>query len=453
MFGLFKKKAPLTTAQRVTLELLTRHTIDQFGAERVFSQSILRTERDLDLTGDCLDSRMQSAADKLVDRFGIDRSGIQLSIAKPEEQAEAFLYEPPEKSSDPAVAVLSPEAMEDDLRIVTSVATVFSRHAWNAKASRPADHEPQTYHLLPVLVGLGVLVSEASLYDQQWSTGGWSGWSLSRSGHYNAMEIGYTMAVLSECKSEASTAWLSDLRLDARSVARSAFSYFSSQKQRSRNMLFVAPEIPARTSSPGQLAQWLQGDDPSFAYAAALVLHALAVETPERISTQAAQALQSAIDHDDLDVATKSVQAIGDALVSTQGMHSAMITPTVEQLLKQTSSRNLSLAFQAGQAATRLGGDYKNVLDAANRLLRSESFDLIPVLRWIGDGGAACHPLSTTVRDHLRDALRFEHVQATRELVDCISRIESDPESFIRSGIADPTWRQNALSVLNERLQ
>ena len=135
---------------------------------------------------------------------------------------------------------------------------VPAAHHWHGvPGATELDKSPRNADLMPICCGFGVLGSEACLYDDQWSQAGWAGWSISRSGYYSTVEIGYALALLARCRNETSPDWDEHLRLDSRETAALAWKFFASQEKLGRSLLFDAETIPSTQADMSQLATWL----------------------------------------------------------------------------------------------------------------------------------------------------------------------------------------------------
>lgn len=422
MFGLFQPRPPLSTSQRVDMEWLMRRTRDLIGESAFSKRDVVRGVEAFQWTAfdrGVDDVALREIVQQLSPRFqfsGHEFQKIQWDVSA--DQQEPFVYDSANAKRDDASAAvrvtIARWAMEDKLQAVMVVASALSRHVWEHHRQRDLDVQPQTTSLLPIIVGLGILASESALLDRQWSTAGWSGWSLNRFGHYNAMEIGYAMALLERgaASSDATPAWLPKLRLDSRVIWKQATGYFRKMDQEGRPLIFDAPVIPGLHSTDVQLAGWIAGDDTSFAYAAAVIA------TKKRLSSTAIiDAALAASQQKDPDVVYRSIEVLRNADANRDDVR--------QQLTRLSSSKSLQVAFAAAQSATACGIPHAKLIQTAKRLLAAESFDLLPVLVWIEGGGNSMSALLPTLQQHLVDANRFQHDQAVRAIERCINKIQS----------------------------
>ena len=272
MFWFRKPRPPLTTFQRVDIELLMRRSIEVIGSERVRSSLLVLDLEQLSLDRSSPTRLLQSASRELLDRLPPMDREVALMTRDGEDLGYPAVYKPAQQEQL-AQIVIATELLGDPLRTVMELAYQYSEHYWHlVEAPRPLDTDPRTTNLLPICCGLGVLASDSSLYDHQWSQAGYAGWSISRSGYYTAAEIGYAMALLGRFRREDEPPWNDRLRPDSKAIVISARRYFAEQERVGRSLLFDAERIPSTLSDTHQLARWLAGDDPVFALAAAYAL-------------------------------------------------------------------------------------------------------------------------------------------------------------------------------------
>lgn len=89
------------------------------------------------------------------------------------------------------------------------------------------DHEPLT-DLATVFFGLGVFNANSIVSDTQWSTGGWSGWSVGAHGYLPEEVFGYAFSVFAWIRRESKPEWARYLRPNVRSVFRKGIKYLFS---------------------------------------------------------------------------------------------------------------------------------------------------------------------------------------------------------------------------------
>ncbi len=390
-----------------------RRTREFFGDEAFRQHPVLSNVDEIELDGSTIESKIQSIADSLSPRFDFGAGPLHWKFSTADIIDDPVVYH--HNDGEVATASINVAAVKDDLQAVMLVANTLARHAWQHRRQRDLDEHPQTTSLLPIIVGLGVLASNASLLDKQWSTVGWSGWSLSRSGYYNTMEIGYAMALVNRVANSngAKPSWLRVLRLDSRSVCKQAMQDFKRSDAAGEPRLFDAERVPSQKSSPTELATWLAGEDRSFAFAAALIASSCKANS-EMVIDAALQASHRS----DIELVAKSAEVLGNAATNR--------TDVRDRLKGLANHRSPLVTFAAMKSATQIGVPHRELVSSAKRMLGAESFDLMPVLAWIQDGGTQCIELKPVLLEHLDDAKRFNHAGAIESLTRCIGELENE---------------------------
>ncbi|MGI9470660.1 MAG: hypothetical protein ACR2NZ_03940, partial [Rubripirellula sp.] len=289
MFGFRKARAPLTTFQRVDIELLMRKTVETLGLPFIRSVDVVVDLAQLELDTSSQERLISSAEDRVRDYLPTMEASCRTRIVQASDAAYPSVYKAA-SDNETALIQITDETVGDPLRTVIELAYQYSSHYWH---TRPDGSElyrhPRTTHLLPICCGLGVLASDACLYDDQWSRGGWTGWSISRSGYYSTVEVGYALSLFARARGEQNPEWAKKLRLDSLATARQAAKYFDVHLEQGGSLLFEAETVPSSSADLSQLARWLEGEDKSFALAAGFALAKL-----DELSPRAAEAALTA---------------------------------------------------------------------------------------------------------------------------------------------------------------
>lgn len=270
-------RPPLSARQRVDLELLLRRTVDTVGVTRVRNADWILELDELKLKLSSTTATLDSVNQMLLRILPECKPPPITEVVAAESINQPSIYKPAvnlaeqdshdSSSSGSAKIKISEELLSDPLRLVMELAGQHSLHFWHhVNPKHSLDLTPLTTQLLPICCGLGVLASDASLYDSQWSLAGYSGWTLSRSGYYTAQEIGYALATLARLKEDLPSNWLDRLRPDSRNVAEQSLHRYHQTDQ--QPTLFDAREIPSSKCSPQQLSRWLVGECIDFSLAA-----------------------------------------------------------------------------------------------------------------------------------------------------------------------------------------
>jgi hypothetical protein len=357
---------------------------------------------------------------------------VVLSTGKIDELGYRAVYQC-EGSDGKASIQVADEVLTDPLRTTMELAYQYSSHYWHQVPNpRPLDTDPRTTALLPICCGLGILASDASLYDQQWSRDGYAGWSISRCGHYTAVEIGYAMALLARFRGEVEPDWLGRLRLDSRATVKQARGYFARLDRARQPLLFEAERIPDSTTDQKQLAQWLAGEDPGFALAAAYALC-----QHDEISALALEAAMSATCYGEPDLVPLATKLLGRGRTVSDA-----VVKRVKELMDSPKPATSLAAFTAGQA---LGIPLDSHRRRIAKLLDRYPGDTLRLLELVGGQGQAFASLEPQICAHLSRAIEASDDELAAALIECLRRIADRPRQAIERRIRGRQTREAAL--------
>lgn len=437
MLGFRKARTPLSTFQRVDIELLMRRTIDELGLPFVRKTQILTDLSQLDLLDDTQQALVDSATKAIRTRFPEQQLPCDVQIVPGADIGYPSIYVAASNEAS-AMVRIAEETCEDPLRTVMELAFQFSAHYWHGvPGATELDKSPRNADLMPICCGFGVLGSEACLYDDQWSQAGWAGWSISRSGYYSTVEIGYALALLARCRNETSPDWDEHLRLDSRETAALAWKFFASQEKLGRSLLFDAETIPSTQADMSQLATWLSGPDPAYALAAGYALAKL-----NDLSPLAVESAIKASRSSDPDVVPLAVRVLGKARTCTPELERCVM-----DLCRKGKPR---VAVAAMQAAVELN---LSLIDCRRRLVKLFDYfagDPSPILDLIGSQGHALKMVAPRVMPRLVLAVRDQDSQLVDSCLRCMIHIGADVEGLISKYLKVQEPRDQALQRLAE---
>jgi hypothetical protein len=440
MFGNRKPRPPLTTYLRVDIELLMRRSIDVLGLEVVTGAEVVTCIADLPLDLSSPRSLVESADIEVRRRMNMMDVDTDITLVDGDQLGYPSTYKAAAAEGGSTVISVADDTARDPLRTVMELAYQYAYHYWRTQPSpRPLDTDPRTTNLLPVCFGLGVLASDASLYDQQWSQAGWSGWSLSRSGYYNAAELGYALALFARARGESNPVWAQNLRLDSRVAAAQAWQFFEQHEESGGTLLFDDAKIPSSDRNLNELAAWLSGDDLTFALAAGYALSKFDELPP--LAVQAALAATHSGDRD--------LRPVAVSLLAGARHASGEVTARVRRLIK---SRWIQTSLAAIQAADALGMDLSQHHRRISKLLDAVAEDAFDLLRVIGNQGARLRRLEPKICGQLVPAIKHGDSDLTLALLDCLSRIVDDPKSSLVRQIKAPDIRCEAMERWVQRV-
>lgn len=435
MFGFRKVRTPLTTFQRVDIELLMRRTIDEIGLPFVRQSHVLKSLDELDLDQTNAETLVETAHAEVVSRLPEQQAVCEIQIVTDSEIGYPSTYS---AATDhrPATIRLAKETVGDPLRTVMELAFQLSCHHWHGvPAATELDRSARTSDLMPICCGFGVLGSEACLYDKQWSQAGWSGWSISRSGYYSTVEIGYALALFARCRNEVKPAWLSTLRLDSRETAQLAWEFFERHEKAGHCLLFDAETIPSTQADMSQLATWFMGADPAYALASGYALAKL-----DGLSPRAVEAAIHASRVGDPDVVPVAVRVLGKARTLTPELEKRVL-----DLCRKSKPR---ITVAAMQAAVELKLPLDSYRRKLAKLVDYFAGDPSPILELIGSQGEKLAGLAPRIMPRLALALRDDDKQLVDACLVCLLRVQADLEHLVPEFVKS----DNLLEVVRGRI-
>lgn len=421
MMGLFQTRPLLSTFSRVDLELLMRRTVEVVGRDAIVRCDVIAGIDQLPLSGVSAASLIDSAQSFVAGQLNLPVNSIDVTVEADPEFAHSSTY-------DDGRVRLNRTLVDDPLATVMEIANAYSHHFWlSHPAPRPLDAHPRTTTLLPIAMGMGVLASKASLQEKHWSTFGYSGWSMSRSGYYTAIEIGYAMALVARLRGQSDPPWLRLLRPDARKTALAALRLFAKHQSRGGQLLFDAQRIPTSERDPAELAAWLAGDDPTFAMAAAYAL--AKQESIPDVAVEPTLKLSAGKDDELAVVATR--------LLGVAGKADPRIDDRIEAAI---AGKVAAVTLAALLAADRRGMAIGRWTKRIEMLLTSSDVDLLPLVELISNNAGELSGLAPTICQQAELAIQYDDVEATEALLACLSKLTDNPAALIektmRSGEA-----------------
>jgi hypothetical protein len=435
MFGFGKIRPPLTTAQRVGIELLMRRTMESVGREAMLEAEIVTDLSMLNLDKSGPEQLVESAAHEVLGRMWMRDARCQIVIVPGTEIGYLSTYRPADDDQQ-ALIRITEDTVADPLRTVMELAYQYAKHYWHTTPGRlPLDSDPPTTHLLPICAGLGVLASDACLYDQQWSQAGWAGWSISRSGYYTADEIGYVLALVARARGEVNPKWARSLRPDSKVTAQRAWRYFAEHEKDGGGLLFDARKIPDSVRDMSELADWLRGDDPAFALAAGHALGRI-----DELSSLVIEAAIEATHNRDQDIVPVAARLLGGARRACPPAEAR-----VRQLIGHTSPPTSLAAMLSAHALGIPLGEYRAKIV---KLLDQYGPEALPLIGVISEQGKPLGFLEAKICEHLAMAIREIDDEWVSALLECLQSIVDAPQQSIERRIKSPEIRREALQRL-----
>ncbi len=431
----FKARPPLTAGQRVNIELLMRRTIEAIGDDLPRRSQVVESVAELQFDPSPL-TMLKQAETTIIHRFPPVSSPVSVFDSQLTNSEMPSVYHQPTETS-PARIELQRQTLDDPLRTVLELSSQYANHYWHTSGLLDSDQiHPNLTDLLPICCGLGVLSSQGSFYDYQWSSGGWHGWTMSRAGYYNASEIGYACAVLARHRGERNPTWFKSMRLDSRDTAKKTTRYFELCQRIGRPILFDAKNIPSLQSDLLELAGWLAGADEHFALAAGHVL----------LKTNAASPLT-------IDSALHAVQAKNLELTPIAIRVLGMATPVTDQIQtliqKHVAHPSHAISIAALRSADSLGMPMAMFRDRIAQLLQVYAEGSLDLIEIVAKCGTEFESLDTVICRHLIEAIKYSNHRAEILLIKCLNRVSSDPRALIEREVANSELKTKAIDALN----
>lgn len=436
MLQLFRVRPPLSTGQRVNLDLLMRRTIDAISTDLPKEVRIVQDIRQLRIDTSTPAETLETTRSAIMERFPSVGSSLDLVISSDEAADFPSLYHRATASSTAKIDVHT-DTLNDPLRTVMEFANQYATHFWHSSGLiEPEEVHPNLSHLLPICCGLGVLASDASFYDSQTSSVGWHRWSMSRSGFYNATEIGYASALMARHRGELDAVWLAAMRLDSRDTAKKALRYFDDCDRNQRPILFDADKIPSSSCNPTELAEWFSGNDETFAIAAGYAL--LKQDSTSDLVCEAAMAVAKGPKRELVPIA---IRLLG------RSKRSEELRKLIGKLI---ANKNHVISIMALHSADELGIPMMPYRERIAHLLDVYAEGSDSLVKIVANQGPAFESLTPLICAHLGEAATYSNDKAIALLVECLGQISANPEAAVEREITDPEARERALAVWHD---
>jgi hypothetical protein len=231
MFGLFGPKCPLETRDKTWVEWRLEWLADHFGLDRMrTARVILPTEEFFParLAGD----RAGAAAclELMCGYMRIDPAAVTLEIIPDDDMpGAAGLYEMRARSN----IVVAESQLAAPPKLLATLAHELA-HELLLKGGHltqeTSDHE-QVTDLLPVFLGTGIFLANATMEYKAETVGQYHSWTFSRQGYLNSLLLGYALAVFAYVRGEDRPSWAVHLRTDAAVTLRSGLAYLITQTE------------------------------------------------------------------------------------------------------------------------------------------------------------------------------------------------------------------------------
>jgi hypothetical protein len=300
-----------------------------------------------------------------------------------------------------------------------------------------ADHE-QVTDLLPVFLGTGVFLANATVQSSSESTGTWHSWSISRQGYLNSSALGYALAVFAYVRREDCPSWAVHLRPDAAATLRAGLGYL----RKTGDSLFRPDTADATHTSPtaAAVAEQLSHRSPTFRLAALWDIGEYQLLTTDLLPTIQARLLDK-----DADVRCQAIRTLGQFGTAAVG--------AVPKLIEAAWYGQLAHRAAAARTLGEIGAAPTEVVPMLAAFLRDEASEVscaaAAALARYGPAAAAAEPHLLTAMESaaLTDYPRLVH------LVAALRAVSPDPRARLREHFAgaDKELRRLTLGALNDQ--
>jgi hypothetical protein len=225
MFDWFEPRCPLATAEKLWTESHMRWLAGKLGFDRLVSSEVILPE---DRFFPESYSRDPDGARTIFNRvcgyMKLDPDRYDLHIMPDESiRGAAGLYH---QSERPEI-LLAHSQLADPERLVATIAHELAHDillGGGLITREEDDHEPIT-DLVPVFLGLGLFLANATVRDRNFSNGNWHYFQIHRQGYLSSRILGYALALYAYARREARPAWVQHLRPDAAEPLKAGLRY------------------------------------------------------------------------------------------------------------------------------------------------------------------------------------------------------------------------------------
>ena len=416
-----------------------RWLADRFGVRRLLDAEVIRPAHvpcpaPLGRDVKCI----RPLLDRMCGSMGIDPGRVALRIREDETMpGAAGLYERGRR----AVISVARSQLDDPARLLATLAHELAHELLIGGGLLTADvpdHEWVT-DLLPVCLGTGIFLANATVQDSSGSCGGWSWWQVSKQGYLPSRIFGYAFALFAFLRGEAEdTPWAADLRPDAAEPFRAGLKYLG----RGGEALFHPDTAhqPRRPPTPAEAVERLRAGSPTVRLATLWDLREQAAASPEVV-----RAVRACLDDRDADTpgeAARTLAAFGPA--------AAEAVPPLLDLLGRGSA---AAKAGAAEALGAVGALPERVVPELAALLADEDRGVVAAaaeaLRRFGPQSEPAVPMLLASLERALVEVREEQI---RGLAAALGAASPDARQCVRDyfGDYDADLRRLALLALKD---
>ena len=266
MFGWLAPRCPLATANKAWAERRMLWLAARFGLDRMRAARVILPTVEFfpdPYYGD--EAGARACFDRMCGYLAVPVGSVTLEVLDDDRMpGAAGLYQQRERSH----ISVARSGLASLPRLLATIAHELAHEllfkGGHLTGDTP-DHE-QVTDLLPVFLGAGVFLANATVESTSVSDGTYHSWSISRRGYLNSITLGYALALFAFGRGEDRPAWAGYLRADARVTLRNGLRYL----RKTGDTLFRpdAVGLPQSTPTPDDLRQRLADRSPTARLAA-----------------------------------------------------------------------------------------------------------------------------------------------------------------------------------------
>lgn len=238
LFGLFPPSSPLPVREKAWTEVHMRWLARQFGADRLLKAPVvLPDDHWFPEPYDDAEEDARRLLHRIGDIMQVATTSIRLEVCADEAMSEASGH------YEPGLIRVGESELADPPGLVAVLAHELA-HGWLVERGLSAGSRDVKYvaDLLPVYLGLGVFMANATVREMN---GSWRGRHGSRRDSLNSCTLGYALALFAWVRGERRPDWAKYLRLDARHALKAGLRYLRATE----DSLFT-PETCATANRP-----------------------------------------------------------------------------------------------------------------------------------------------------------------------------------------------------------
>jgi hypothetical protein len=225
MLGWFRPKCPLATCEKTWVEWRMRWLAEQFGIDRLLhAPVILPTEEFFPAELAVGRNGAKACLVRMCGYMGVDPAAVEMEVRPDDDMpGAAGLYQIGEQS----IIILAESQLSHPPQLLATLAhelahELLLKGGHLTQATR--DHE-QVTDLLPVFLGTGIFLANATVKFASTSDGAMHSWSIARQGYLSSITLGYALAVFAFVRGEDRPPWAAHLRTDAAVTLRAGLNY------------------------------------------------------------------------------------------------------------------------------------------------------------------------------------------------------------------------------------